>query len=197
MNPMNPIISVKVAYGYRSLDVPININYTLGHFVNIVQQAIRQNFNVDGASRIEIVLDRGLPYSELGPKVPDTSIRINDYVNEELGDHPDWVKCHFYARIIVLVGNDTEYLKIIGDSIQYIKKEELEEVRDGTREQARRFSEIEMSRLPVVVPTPAVCSICCEQNVSDVCLYMCSHVFCNNCTSRWRFSCALCRQHAL
>jgi len=197
MKPMNPNISVKVAYGYRSLAIPINLNYTLIHFVNTVQRTIRQNFDVQDAERIEIVLDRGLPFSELGPKVPETSTRINDYVNEELGDQPDWFKCHFYARIIIIVGNDTEYLKIFGESVQYIKKEELEEVRNGSRQEARRISEIEMSRLPIVSPTPDVCSICYERSVNNVCLYTCSHVFCANCTSRWRFSCALCRQHAL
>ena len=194
---MSPVVNVKVAYGYRSLCIVTNINHTLTRFVQTVQQEIRQNFDVRDATRIEIVLNRGLPYSELGLKIPETATRVNDYVREELGEQEDWFKCHFYARIIVLVGNDKEYIKVFGDSIQYIKKEELEEVRNGTREEARRLSEIDMSRLPVVLTTPEVCSICQEQNVNDVCLYACSHVFCNQCTSRWRLNCALCRQHAL
>lgn len=180
-------VNVKIAYGEARLGISMDPAWTLSQFVRKLKTIVKTHFVIEDGAAIEIVIDRGLPYSELRDKVPETPRPIGDYI---FGEGLE-LKCNFYVRII-LSENNEEYLKIYDSNrnAEYIKKQELEEVRSGVRQQC------EVMRLRSIA-APEICSICYENNVHNLCVYRCSHLFCRQCSGTWSSNCALCREGSL
>ena len=202
-----PRVYLKIAYGSFQSEVSINVNWNVGRMKKHLKDEIRNCFRIEPGEKIEIVLDRGNPYSELGEKVPTSPLSAYTFLQREVPDTVNnGTQCGFYARIIRKVG-DTEYIKtdtnIITNerTISYIKKDELDEIRRGIRfNGVTVLTSADMDLLtthnppPVAPPTPEICSICTENPVDPEHRYNCLHLFCNTCFGNWPQTCALCRE---
>jgi len=199
---ISPRVTLKLAYGFRSIQMHINLNWNVDMTLNKMNDEIRNCFQILPSERVEIVLDRGLPYSELADAIPSAHMSMFHYIHNQIQVVGEY-HCTFYARVFRDVGN-ISYLKsdtnIVTNQqmISFMKKEELEEMRRGVRFHITVLSEADLT-LPVVQapPAPEICSICNENPVHMEHRYNCIHLFCQGCVTRWNHRCALCRQSSI
>lgn len=217
---MNTFPTFKVAYGINTCTMHINLNWSLSYLRGFVVPRIRNVFGFDGNVDIELILNTGKCFAELGEPLPDTQhITIADYysdqrVRENLGENLDQ---SFYIRAIYKI-EETKYLctdchfERHPDSISpkfYIPMADLEEFREGFKQLAdiqiltqseflgrmsRETPQLGVQPLP---PTSS-CPICLVEVNESHCYYLCNHVFCARCFFEWHNinrSCPLCRSN--
>lgn len=202
---MEPVVYLKIAYGSLNQEVRVNLNWNLGRFARCLESELRNCFTINPNERIEIVMNRGTSFSELGNKLPVSPLSLHDYLERESFSG---TRCAFYGRIMVTVGN-TEYIKsdiniVTGaQQVSYYKKEELEEMSRGqrNRQDITVSTNQEMNRMTPPLPPPVItqeiCSICSENPIHSECRYNCIHLFCTGCTRQWGQTCPLCREPSI
>jgi len=186
-------VHLKVAYGTFGHPINVNLGWSLRRITRHIEEEIRNCFPISRSESVEVVLNRYTPFSELGEKIPDLNISGREYLMREQFNDLD---CTFYTRIIRKIGQD-EFIKCDRDS--YMKKTELEELREGLRNN-NEIAILNSDNLNMFVnpnPEPEICLICTETQVNHQPMYRCNHLFCGPCFTRWNntnHTCALCRQ---
>jgi hypothetical protein len=174
------MMTVKLAWGIITTSVDFNYNRSTRDFIKIVQDEIKNLFQIEEGAAIEIVEAgiSGVRFGEMGEKLPETDEPLANYVR-----YHDAV---FYARVVLNINNE-EYIKTDrGTGPVYFKKTDY----NGEQTHFLTETQIRELRLP---PAPETCGICYENEVRRRRVYRCTHLFCGTCISNWVGPCAVCR----
>jgi hypothetical protein len=170
--------TVKLAWGIITTSIDFNYNRSTRDFIKIVQDEIKNLFQIEEAAAIEIV-EAGIPgIGEMGEKLPDT--------DEPLINCVRYRDAIFYARVVLNINNEAYIKTDRGNGPVYFKKMEY----NGNQTQFLTETQIRELRPPQV---PETCGICYENEVQRRRVYRCTHLFCGRCTSNWIGTCAICR----